>query len=354
MKTGNANEGAQQRLVVADGIDCELRLHQKVVQFKWSEVGQRGDLGVALDQLDRIEFRSVGWLQVGADMAMRGQPSGDWLHVMGAQTVPDQGDRHAEGAAQLLEEGEDRVSIVVNVGQHTEVGTRAMTPRRDRQYPDGPDFAPRATPLLQLRGVAARRPRAPVQRPITNPASSMKTIAAQAGGVSLLAVRLRAPSGGWMDGGLIAFERVADRQLRTLAQLVQQSPNVIDVIVDAKTPPHQFRYPWTGPQIGVEASGLRTFEQQRFQPSFVRSSKLRPSSLRRLGLHSCFASPSCRCLPAAHAPSVNIDAPPPRAAARHRATPARAGAGAPVPLGFRSVASATSNRIIGYCLSRNQ
>ena len=50
---------------------------------------------------------------------------------------------------------------------------------------------------------------------------------------------------------------------------MQQPPDMIDVIVDAKTALHQLGHARTSPQVSVETSGLRTFEQQRFQPTFV-------------------------------------------------------------------------------------
>ena len=55
---------------------------------------------------------------------------------------------------------------------------------------------------------------------------------------------------------------------------MQQPPDMIDVIVDAKTTLHEFGHARTSPQVSVETSGLRTFEQQRFEPTFV----LQPSA----------------------------------------------------------------------------
>jgi hypothetical protein len=90
---------------------------------------------------------------------------------------------------------------------------------------------------------------------------------------------------------------------------MQQPPDVIDVILDAKTTLHQFRHPRTSPQISVETGGLRAFEQQRFEPPFVLSRQFGWSSWRRLGPYSSFtASSRCR-LPTPNAAAIHANAP---------------------------------------------
>ena len=82
----------------------------------------------------------------------------------------------------------------------------------------------------------------------------------------------------WLAGR--SFHRMARRQLWAPAQVMQQSPDMINVVVHGKPTLHQFGHPWTSPQVSVKASGLRPFEQQRFQPTFVSSREFRRSSWR--------------------------------------------------------------------------
>jgi hypothetical protein len=83
---------------------------------------------------------------------------------------------------------------------------------------------------------------------------------------------------------------------------MQQPPDMIDVIVDAKTALHQLDHPRTSPQVSVETSGLRTSEQQRFQPTFVLRRQFGWPSWRRLGADSGLPAVSrCR-LPTSNAP----------------------------------------------------
>jgi hypothetical protein len=90
---------------------------------------------------------------------------------------------------------------------------------------------------------------------------------------------------------------------------MQQPPDMIDVIVDAKTALHELGHARTRPQVGVETRGLRTFEQQRFEPTFVLSGQLRWPSWRWLGAYSSFASSSRRRLPTSNAAAIHADAP---------------------------------------------
>ena len=110
------------------------------------------------------------------------------------------------------------------------------------------------------------------------------------------------------DGGLVALDGVAGRQLRTPAQLMQQPPDMIHVIVHAKTSLHEFDHARTSPQIGIKAGGLRAFEQQCFEPALVLSRELGRTSRRRLGPHSSFAASSRRRFPTSHAAPIHPDA----------------------------------------------
>src|ERR1700680_2539782 len=121
------DEGAQQRLVVADGIGDPLRLHHEIMKLERREVGQSMALGIAPDQFDRIEFWSVRRQQVGTHIvALLGKPAGDGFETMGAQTVPDQNERHAQSTTQLLEESQDCVAIVIGLGLEPEIAMYPM------------------------------------------------------------------------------------------------------------------------------------------------------------------------------------------------------------------------------------
>jgi hypothetical protein len=90
---------------------------------------------------------------------------------------------------------------------------------------------------------------------------------------------------------------------------MQQPPDMIDVILDAKTPLHQLGHARTSPQIGVKTSGLRTFEQQRFEPTFVLSRQFGWPSWRRLGSYSSLTTSSCCRLPTPNAAPIHANAP---------------------------------------------
>src|SRR5450631_2336918 len=86
---------------------------------------------------------------------------------------------------------------------------------------------------------------------------------------------------------------------------MQQPPDMIDVILDAKTMLHQFGHARTSPQVGVETGGLRTFEQPRFEPTLVLSRQFGGPSWRRLGAHSSLTTSSrCR-LPTPNAAAIH-------------------------------------------------
>jgi hypothetical protein len=90
---------------------------------------------------------------------------------------------------------------------------------------------------------------------------------------------------------------------------MQQAPDMIDVIVHAKATLHQLGHARTTPQVRVETSGLRTFEQQRFEPAFVLSRQFGWPSRRQLGSYSSLtASSRCR-FPTSNAAPIHADAP---------------------------------------------
>src|SRR5438034_11829358 len=84
---------------------------------------------------------------------------------------------------------------------------------------------------------------------------------------------------------------------------------MIDVILNAETTLHEFGHARTSPQISVETSSLRTFEQQRFQPTFVLSGQFGRPSWCWLGSYSSL-TPASRCrLPTSNATAIHTNAP---------------------------------------------
>lgn len=159
------DEGAQQRLIVADCEGGKLGLVEQLVELAGCEIRQGIGLGVTPDQLHGIEFGGVRWQQVSAHaVAVAHQPSGDGFADMSAQSIPNQSDRYAQRTAQLPHKCEDRFAVEIGIGQQPEVGTHAAAPRRDHQGTDHRNLAPRTAALHQHGGMAAGRPSAPHQR----------------------------------------------------------------------------------------------------------------------------------------------------------------------------------------------
>lgn len=158
------DERMQQHLVVANGVSDQLRLHHQVLKLDRREVGQGMTLGITPDQFDRVEFWSVRRQQIGAHIVVViGKPTGDGFETMGTQTIPDQGERNAQRTVQLLDESQDRITVVIGIRLESEIAVDPMPSRRDDQGADDRDLAPRAATLPQLRCLAARRPATPTQ-----------------------------------------------------------------------------------------------------------------------------------------------------------------------------------------------
>jgi hypothetical protein len=148
-------------VISPDGLGGEVRLVNEFVELVWGEVRQAVGLGIAPDQLDRIQFRCVRWQQRGADaMRVALEPAFDGLPAMGVEPVPHQLDRRAHCAAQLLQEREDVFSVEAGPGQQAEVGAHAPTRRHDERCDDSHVDAVAAA-LPQHRRVSPRRPAAP-------------------------------------------------------------------------------------------------------------------------------------------------------------------------------------------------
>ena len=158
------NEGAQQRLILGNVESCPARLKKKFLKFGGCKIGHRVYLGVAPDQLDGVQFRGVGWQQVGAYTARAPEPGADRASVVGLQSIPDKLDWPAHRARECLHEGEDRLAVVIGVGQKTERRAHAASLRRNDERPDHRDLASRTTPLREHGSLSASRPRAPHQR----------------------------------------------------------------------------------------------------------------------------------------------------------------------------------------------
>lgn len=111
------------------------------------------------------------------------------------------------------------------------------------------------------------------------------------------------------DRGFVALDRATRRLLRGPAQIMQQAPHMIDVIVHVQPLRNDLSHARTGPQIGVKARGLCALEQQRLQPALVFGRQLRWPSRGRPGVHSGLTPASRRRLPASHAAAIHADSP---------------------------------------------
>jgi len=129
------------------------------------EVGQVSGVEMSPQVLHGIELRGVRRQQIGAHaVAVAHEPSGDGLADVGAQSIPDQGNRDAQGPAQLHEECEDRVAVEIGIGQKPKVSAYPAALGRDHQGTDHRDLAPRTAALHQHGGAAAGRPSAAHER----------------------------------------------------------------------------------------------------------------------------------------------------------------------------------------------
>ena len=146
------------------------------------------------------------------------------------------------------------------------------------------------------------------------------------------------------DGHLVTLQGATRGLLRTPAQLMQQPSDMIDVIAHAEAALDQLRHPRAGPQIGVKARRLGALHEQPLEPCSLLGLELGRTSGGGLGPYTGFAPDSRGRLPTAHAAPIGADAPGDlhRLESLARATPARAVADAPVPLGFPKVSLRTS------------
>lgn len=161
-----AQKGPQQRRVIADGEHGEVSLHGQVVELDGREVREAVRFGVAPDEFDGIELGRVGRQQLGANAtAMLLEPGFDRFADVGLEPIPDQGDGHAQRAAQLPQKLKNVFAVEARLGQEAEVGAYPMATRRNHQSADDRDLAARAAALPEHGRVTARGPAAPHQGP---------------------------------------------------------------------------------------------------------------------------------------------------------------------------------------------
>ena len=157
-----SDEGAQQGWVGRDPQECGLSPMQKIAEFRRREIREGVHLGVAPDQLHGVEFRGVAGQQMRVYApAVACEPPAHGSAAMRGQAVPDEINRPALAARELLEEVPDGLAIVIGVGQHAEVTAHPEPSRRDRERADHRDFAERTAALRQDGRLSAPRPAAP-------------------------------------------------------------------------------------------------------------------------------------------------------------------------------------------------
>ncbi|MCZ7564514.1 MAG: hypothetical protein M5U08_12670 [Burkholderiales bacterium] len=111
------------------------------------------------------------------------------------------------------------------------------------------------------------------------------------------------------DLTFVAFQGAPRRLLRTPAQVMQQSPDMIDVVADAEPLLDELGHARTGPKIGIKTGRERPFDQQRLETTLLMSLELWRSAGRSSGAHCRLAVLACRCLPASHAASIHTYSP---------------------------------------------
>jgi hypothetical protein len=89
---------------------------------------------------------------------------------------------------------------------------------------------------------------------------------------------------------------------------MQQSADMIDVIVDAEALFDELSHARTRPEIGMETCCQRAFEQECFQAALLPKAKLGRSSRRGPSLDTRLTMLTCHSLPAAHTAPIDSDA----------------------------------------------
>ncbi len=158
------NKRAQEHWVSGDLGSGLLGARAQLIEFGRGEIGHRVGLGVTPNELHRVEFGCIGRQQVRAHAALGGEPVGDRTPVVGAQAIPNELNRPVYGARESSQEIGNRLTVVVGVGEKTEIGPHPSACGRDQEGGNHRDLAPRAASLSQYWGLSARRPTAAYQR----------------------------------------------------------------------------------------------------------------------------------------------------------------------------------------------
>ena len=158
-----AEEGTQQIGLVLDGARGAASPAGETRQVECRGVGEWVGLQVGPEILDWIELGGVR-REIGQVRGAGGGAFFDERSEMSLEAVPDQHDRTAQLALQVLEEVHDLHGVHVGVGQQTEVQSNPVAARGHTQSGDGRDLLMAAGALRQQRGVAPQALRAAYQR----------------------------------------------------------------------------------------------------------------------------------------------------------------------------------------------
>ncbi len=132
-------------------------------QIESRVVGERIGLEIGPEVFDRIELGCVGGQVLQMRRAGR-SALGDELTQMRLEAIPDQHDRAAQLALQVLEKVHHAGGVDVGVGMQAEIQRHPVAAGADAHGGDGRNFLMRARALPEYRGVSAQAPGATHER----------------------------------------------------------------------------------------------------------------------------------------------------------------------------------------------
>jgi hypothetical protein len=128
------------------------------------EVRQAAVLQVAPEELHRVEVRRVRRKPDDVAARMSGEPGPDELVLVGAPTIPEQGEWPADVTGEMAQKPQDLGTPNVAVRMQRQRQGDPPAPRRHGQRANAGDLLVRARPHGDRRGRAAGRPRPPEDR----------------------------------------------------------------------------------------------------------------------------------------------------------------------------------------------
>lgn len=132
-------------------------------QIESRVIGERIGLEISPEIFDWVELGRIGGQILQMRRAARNALV-DELTQVRLEAIPDQHDRAAQLALQVLEEIHHARGVDVGIGVQAEIERHAIAPGADAHGGDGRDFLMRSRALSEHRGVSAQAPGATHQR----------------------------------------------------------------------------------------------------------------------------------------------------------------------------------------------